>query len=214
MITVRLCLTAVLVFLALVASGTHTLALQQVAGEITVELQPGEASSFEWGLLSDIDRQTRIELRAEGEGAEFLFLPTSVLLEPGAFYWVKVNATVPHDHPGSMELRPSLYATELGEQGGATVINIQMQKVVQLRILPNPDPSIAGRSLLTNDYPQIIRIGEEEVQLLIESSSHVTNFAFDHANKAVSFQVSGGESTIVWIGAILDGPYGVSIDGD
>ena len=204
-----------IITLTLSLSESPVYALQQVAGEISVELQPGEGTSFEWGLLSDADRQTRIELRAEGEGAEFLSVPASAVLEPGAFYWVKVNVTVPKDHPGSVEMKPLLYATELGEQGGATVINIQMQKAVRLKILPNPDPSLASKSvILYNEYPQMIRTGDEEIPLLIQSTSEVSNFAFDNKSKMISFQVSGGESTVVGIGAILRGPYGVSVDGD
>lgn len=204
-----------IITMTLSLSESPVYALQQVAGEINVELQPGEGTSFEWGLLSDADRQTRIELRAEGEGAEFLSVPASAVLEPGAFYWVKVNVTVPKDHPGSVEIKPLLYATELGEQGGATVINIQMQKAVKLKILPNPDPSLASKTEIPyNEYPQVIRTGDEEMRLMIQSTSEVTNFAFDNESKSISFQISGGKSTVIGTGALLRGPYGVSVDGD
>jgi hypothetical protein len=205
----------VLIVLSQTISQTEAQALQQVAGEIIVTLRPGETEAFRWGLLSDSDQQTRIELRAEGEGAEFLSIPNSVTLEPETFYWVDVNVTIPAYHPGSMEVQPSLFATELGKEGGATVINIQMQKIVQLRILPNPDPSFTGKSqLLFRDYPQVIAIGGNQVNLLIQSASEISDFNFDQASKKVSFQVSGGESTVVEISSVLDGPYAVSIDGD
>lgn len=210
--------TALLVILALPISDMRAWALQQVAGEINTSVEPGGMSSFQWGLLSDSEEQIQIQLRAEGEGAEFLSFPNSVVLEPGKLYWVTVNVTVPGNNPGTLELQPSLYATELGEQGGTTVINIQMQKVVKLNILPNPDTSLASKSLPAfTDYLETVKIGEEEIQLLVQSSSEVSDFVFDEAEKKVSFRVSGAESTgstIVSIGSILTGPYTISVDGD
>ena len=151
----------------------------------------------------------------KGKERNFSQDPNSVTLEPETFYWVDVNVTIPAYHPGSLEVQPSLFATELGKEGGATVINIQMQKIVQLRILPNPDPSLIGKSqLLTRDYPQVITIGGKQVNLLIQSASEITGFNFDQASKKISFQVSGGESTVVDISSVLNGPYAVSIDGD
>ena len=198
-------------------SDNRAFALQQVAGEIDVTVKPGETSSFQWGLLSDSEQEIEIQLRAEGDGSEFMVFPSSVVLTPGTFYWVNVNVTVPGDHLGSVELQPSLFATELGEQGGATVINIQMQKIVKLRILPNPDPSTAGASLIpSQEFPQLVRVGGEEIQLIVQSSSTITDFEFDEADKNVSFKVTGtgAGSTVVHIGSVLKGPYGVSVDGE
>ena len=198
-------------------SNNRAFALQQVAGEIDVAVRPGETSTFQWGLLSDSKEEIQIQLRAEGNGSEFMLFPGSVVLAPETLYWVSVNVTVPGDHSGSVELQPSLFATELGEQGGATVINIQMQKFVKLKILPNPNPSSAyASSMQSREYPQLVRIGDEEIQLLVQSSSTVTDFEFDEANKNVSFRITGtgAGSTIIHIGSILKGPYGVSVDGE
>jgi hypothetical protein len=204
-----------LIVIVLINSDNRALALQQVAGEIDVAVKPGESSSFQWGLLSDSEQEIEVQLRAEGDGSEFMLFPSSAVLSPGTLYWVNVNVTVPGDHLGSVELQPSLFATELGEQGGATVMNIQMQKVVKLTILPNPTPAGAP-SVLSREYPQLVRVGGEEIQLLMQSTSTITDFELDEANKNVSFKVTGtGEgSTIVKIGSVLEGPYGVSVDGE
>ncbi|HKU50162.1 MAG TPA: hypothetical protein VJP79_09445, partial [Nitrososphaera sp.] len=71
----RLSVISMLTLVAVFAFGntiTGALALQQVAGEIKVTVQPGQTSSFQWGLLSDIDQPSTVRLHAEGEGAEFL----------------------------------------------------------------------------------------------------------------------------------------------
>jgi hypothetical protein len=193
------------------------LALQQAAGKIELLVPPGGKSTFQWGLLSDGDKEIEVQLRAEGNGSEFMSFPSSVVLEPGKLQWVTVAVSIPQDHPGSVELQPSLFATELGETGGATVINIQMQKQVKLAISANPDPSLTIESTpLSREYPQIVRVGGEEIQLLIQSSSTITDFEFDEARKSLSFKVSGTgtESTVVHIDSVLNGPYGVNIDDE
>lgn len=196
---------------------TGALALQQVAGEIKVTVQPGQTSSFQWGLLSDIDQPSTVRLHAEGEGAEFLQFPDSVILEPGKFYWVTVSVTVPADHPGPAEIQPSLFATEQGETGGATVMNIQMQKVVKLTIRPNPDQAPASASLILSDYPQAIAGSDgETIQLLVQSTSEISEFAFDEQRKSITFETSGGDGagfTIILLGPVLEGPYVVTVDG-
>lgn len=119
---------------------TESEALQQVAGPILVEIKPGETKTFQWGLGSDSDNITTVELRAEGEGAEFLSFPKTVSIEPRQLVYVEVTVTIPSDHPGDIQLNPAMYATEFGEKGGATVINIQMKKIVTIMISPNENP--------------------------------------------------------------------------
>ena len=126
----------ILVPIALVNSA----ALQEVAGKIDVDIKPGETKTFQWGLISDSDTTTTLGLSAEGKGAEFLFLPKSVTLDPHQFLYVKVNATIPNNYPGNVTLTPAMDATEFGQTGGATVINIQVKKFVTLVIAANENP--------------------------------------------------------------------------
>ena len=126
----------ILVPIALVDSA----ALQEVAGKIDVDIKPGETKTFQWGLISDSDTTTTLELSAEGKGAELLFLPKSVALDPHQFLYVKVNATIPNNYSGNVTLTPAMDATEFGQTGGATVINIQVKKFVTLVIAANENP--------------------------------------------------------------------------
>jgi hypothetical protein len=122
-------------------------ALQEVAGKIDVAINPGETKTFQWGLVSDSDVTTTLGLSAEGKGAEFLFLPKSVTLDPHQIIYVKVNATIPNNYPGNVTLIPAMAATEFGQTGGATVINIEVKKYVTLNISPNPNPEFKSQPI-------------------------------------------------------------------
>ncbi len=124
-------------------------ALQQFAGSIEVNIQPGETKTFEWGFLSDKDVITEIELRAEGIGSEFLSFPKSQQIEPREVLLVEFSVTVPPDYEGSQKLMPDIYAVEFGETGGQTQLNIQMKKTVTL-IITQPEP-VCGPGTVLKD---------------------------------------------------------------
>jgi len=144
------------VFLLLLVAVFFTLsisqvfALQQIAGPITVEIKPGESKTFQWGLASDSDIVTSIELRTEGRGSEFLSFTKQISIEPRQSASAEFTVTIPADHPGGVELMPSIYATEFGEQGGSTVINIQMKKIPTIKIATNDNPEF--RTNTAYDY--------------------------------------------------------------
>ena len=118
-------------------------ALRQVAGKIEFDIKPGGSSEFKWGLASDKPNQvTTVELSTEGEGGEFLSFEKTVTIDPLKTVYVPIQVTIPDDYPGDIELAPHLLATEFGEEGGATIINIRMLKIVNLNIEPNDDPSL------------------------------------------------------------------------
>ncbi len=118
-------------------------ALRQVAGKFEFNLKPGESTTFEWGLASDdTSKVTTIELSSNGDGAEFLSFEKTIDIDPLALVYTTVTVTIPDDYPGDITLAPMLLATEFGDQGGTTVINIQMLKIVTLNILPNDDPDL------------------------------------------------------------------------
>lgn len=198
----------------LIWSPRDSFALQQVAGQIELELSPGQTSEFRWGLLSDGDTNTEVHLRAEGAGSEFLSLPSSVILEPGKYYWVDVRASVPQNHPGGIQLMPSLFAKESGEVGGATVVNIQMQKFVTMKIASNPDATLA-KSVLLRDFPHTVRIGDEQFEILVQSSADVGEFLFDKDRKELSFRIieqATSGTTVVHVASLLKGPHTVTVD--
>lgn len=118
-------------------------ALRQVAGKPDFNLKPGESATFEWGLASDdATKAITVELTAEGDGAEFLSFEKTLNIDPLALQYTTVTVNIPDDYPGDITLTPMLLATEFGKQGGTTVINIQMLKIITLNIAPNDDPDL------------------------------------------------------------------------
>lgn len=118
-------------------------ALRQVAGKIEIDIKPGQTKTFEWGLASDNkDKPTKIEISSEKEGSQFLSFEKNITLQPQELKYITVTVSVPSDYPGGIKLEPLLYATEFGETGGATIINIKMLKVITLDVAPNDDPSL------------------------------------------------------------------------
>ncbi|TLX81586.1 MAG: hypothetical protein E6K98_07035 [Thaumarchaeota archaeon] len=152
---------------------TNSAALQEVAGKIEVDIKPGETKTFQWGLISDSDTTTTLGLSAEGKGAQFLFLPKSVTLDPHQFAYVQVNATIPNNYPGNVTLTPAMDATEFGQTGGATVINIQVKKFVTLVIAANENPKF--RIEQANITQQETQAQPSEVQKNIPSAQKQTN---------------------------------------
>jgi hypothetical protein len=62
-----------------------------------------------------------------------------------------------------------------------------------------------------------VQVGESTIQVDANSSSTISEFSLDEANKRVTFQVDGETgtrgTTELTIGRILEGPYTVTIDG-
>jgi len=152
---------------------TNSSALQEVAGKIEVDIKPGETKTFQWGLISDSDTTTTLGLSAEGKGAQFLFLPKSVTLDPHQFVYVQVNATIPNNYPGNVTLTPAMDATEFGQTGGATVINIQVKKFVTLVIAANENPQF--RIEQANTTQQETQSQPSEVQKNIPSAQQTNS---------------------------------------
>jgi hypothetical protein len=65
---------------------------------------------------------------------------------------------------------------------------------------------------------QTVSVAGEDIEVIIRSSSNITDFQLDEENKTISFSVDGEEGiegvTEITIGRILEGPYMVAIDGE
>jgi hypothetical protein len=65
--------------------------------------------------------------------------------------------------------------------------------------------------------PQSLVVGDQPIEIQLNSSSTVSKFALDEPNKVLTFEVSGQAgvkgTTEIYIGKILDGPYTVAVDG-
>jgi hypothetical protein len=126
-------------------------ALQQVAGHIVVEIQPGETKTFGWGILSDSNQSstttTNVNISVNGNGSQFLSFPKSVKLPPsGEIVYVPVNVSIPVNYNPSnvQELNPTIRATEAGQKVGPTAINIEMSKILSIVIGGNENPFLRG----------------------------------------------------------------------
>jgi len=178
------------IILSLFVYDQDAYALRQVAGQITVEIKPGETKSFEWGLASDNQNNiTTIHLRAEGDGAEFIsFVNDSINMEPSKTIFIPVTVSVPQDYPGGITLSPKLYATEFGESGGATVMNIQMLKIPMIIITLNEDSSLHVNWDEINQQkleslPTIPIDDEPQQQSIITSDDQPTGFSIVSEDK-------------------------------
>ena len=59
-----------------------------------------------------------------------------------------------------------------------------------------------------------VTVGEEPIEVQVESSSEISDFGLDEETKTLSFGVDGeGDASVVSVGAVLEGPYVVTIDG-
>ncbi len=132
----------ILVILVTVLSfgfNVQSFALQQVAGKLVADVNPGESQILQWGLISDNPTKTiTVELIAQGEGSEFLSFSEKVDLQPNQVKFVEISVTIPSDYNQRNTFSPTMLAIEKGEAGGPTVINIQMKKVLTINISSEP----------------------------------------------------------------------------
>src|SRR3989344_5577813 len=90
-----------IIFVAVLSFGfsSQSFALQQVAGKLIADINPGESQTLQWGLISDNPSKTiTVELIAEGEGSEFLSFPEKVDLQPNQVKFVEISVTIPSDY--------------------------------------------------------------------------------------------------------------------
>ena len=145
----RLAVILTITVLVLSFSLPSSYGLQQVAGKLTADINPGQSQTLQWGLISDDPSKTiTVELVAQGEGSEFLSFPQKVELQPQQVKLVDITVTIPSDYNKRNTFSPTLLAIQKGETGGPTVINIQMKKVLTINISSEP-PNIKEAVPLT-----------------------------------------------------------------
>jgi len=108
----------------------------QTATKIEAHLQPGgESGTFEWGLNSEKDVPVQIKISAEGEGAELLSFPATVVVQPGEWIIVEIKIIVPADYPNNVRLEPRIYALiESSVEGAQVGINVRLQNTAFITI--------------------------------------------------------------------------------
>lgn len=205
---------------------TQSHALQQVAGQIVVETKPGETKTFNWGLLSDKNQSSIVNITADGMGAEFLSFPENITLTTsGEIIYVPVNVSIPSNYTGAKELNPSIRATEAGEEVGATIINIAMAKALCIIIAQNNATTTANQDftdLGPKRYTQQVIVRDDvgnnqSITIPIQSTSNITEFTYNETKSQISFRASGDAgtngTTIVYVGQVLQEPYSLVVDG-
>lgn len=133
----------VIMIIALMLPMASSYALQEVAGPVNLSLKPGDKTSFNWGLVSDSKDTITVTLKAVGNGSQFLSYPSQVTLLPQKIVYVSVNASIPQNYNGKATVTPFLIATQAGQQGGPTVLNIQVLKLVTVNIIGAPSAAPA-----------------------------------------------------------------------
>ncbi len=225
-VTIRvLSLSVILSIIPNVITITQSYALQQVAGEIVVEIKPGETKTFSWGLLTEKNQSSTVNITADGIGAEFLSFPENITLTTsGQITYVPVNVTIPSNYTGAKELNPSIRATEAGEEVGATIINIAMAKALCIIIAQN-NATIANQDftdLELKNYTQQVIVRDDvgnnqSITIPFESTSNITEFSFNETKNQISFKASGDAgtngTTVIYVGQIFQQPYSLLVDG-
>jgi hypothetical protein len=151
-------------------SFTPVQALQQVAGKLEANLVPGQSATVEWGLISDnTSNRITIELYAEGLGSAFLSFPEKVDLDPKMIKFIPIVVTIPDSFSEKTTLNPTIYAVEKGQEGGPTVINIQMKKVMILNIDATKQITEESEKPLIQQDTQVPK--DEKMVALSESES-------------------------------------------
>ncbi len=128
-------------FVLILIPFTNSYALQQTANLMEYKLDPGNTQTIHWGFVSDIDEPSILELSAEGVGSELLEFPKTVELGAHRLLYVNFTVNVPDDYQTDIELTPSLFALQKGQDEGQTQINIRMQKVISIKIGNPPEKS-------------------------------------------------------------------------
>jgi hypothetical protein len=203
---------------------TQSYALQQVAGQIVVEIKPGETKTFSWGLLTEKNELSIVNITADGIGAEYLSFPENITLtRSGQITSVPVNVSIPSNYTGIKELNPSMRATEAGEEVGATIINIAMAKTLCVIIAQNNATANEDfTDLELKNYTQNVILRDnggnnQSISIPIESTSNITEFSYNETKNHISFKASGeagtNGTTIIYVGQVLQEPYSLVVDG-
>ncbi len=228
--TILLSLFLVPLIISNIITITQSQALQQVAGQIVVETKPGETKTFNWGLLSDKNQSSIVNITADGMGAEFLSFPENITLTTsGEIIYVPVNVSIPSNYTGAKELNPSIRATEAGEEVGGTIINIAMAKALCIIIAQNNATTTTVNQNITDlelkNYTEKVMVHDDagasssnqSITIPIESTSNITQFSFNGTGNQISFRASGDAgtngTTIIYVGQVLQEPYSLVLDG-
>lgn len=137
----------ILVLFVFSASTTSSFALLQEAGTISAQAVPGQKTVFAWLIQSDEQEPITVHISSEGDGSEFLSFEESAILQPNQIMQIPITILIPPDYSGPLMLNPTLVATQLGQSGGPTIINLQLAKTINISV------DVGAAQILDNAMP-------------------------------------------------------------
>ena len=134
-------LTTILVLMiAMSSSIKQVIAFQQVAGPVTIYLNPGETKSFSWGLIAENNESSIVRIYADGNGSELLSIPQTFKLSPSGLNSIVGNITIPSNYPTNTLLNPIVH-TSLSENdsanSGGNAVAVELSKMITISIGAN-----------------------------------------------------------------------------
>lgn len=123
--------------------------------------------------------------------------------------WRMVAAETDDRIVGVMYMAPSSkFEADLGKFNAA-VDSLKIQDAIDSQ--PPSDVS-PGDDVAPNTLE--VTIDGESIEVQVESSSEISDFGLNEETKTLSFAADGeGDASVVSVGAVLEGPYMVTIDG-
>jgi len=128
-------ITAAFAAAVFLLSVSFAYALGMTAGTVRILVDVGSSSNSSFGLVNSGNETITVTIRAEGDAAQFLEIPTKLELAPQKLTYVNIIATIPSTYDGSLggNITGSVYAVQEGAPGQVQV-NVQAQKAVQILI--------------------------------------------------------------------------------
>jgi len=118
------------VLFAISTTLTASAAVQQVGGNLTAELKPGDSTILEWKFTSD-DEIIVMKLNSLGEVSQFLSFPDKVTLKNGT-NTIEVVVNIPNDYSGVDVINGKLMAIPDSGSSGITGFLKSVSLIIEL----------------------------------------------------------------------------------
>lgn len=171
--------------------------LIQFGGAEVIEISPGETKTFEWQLKSSDEKPISLDIGSYGWGSQFFSYPDTLNISANEIGTLKVTVTIPADHPGGVQLEPRVTATQFGEEGAQTTINVRAAKIVQLSILQNENSEFWSNTAYDEPVPEVMEESESpQVTESIEKEKPSAN-PLQIGNPQTKSQEEGGGGCLI-----------------
>ena len=117
-----------------------------------------------------------MELKADGNGAEFLSFPKTMSIDPGQLVFVDITVTIPKN-AGNAELSPTISATEYDQSKGAILLNIKMEKTLLIIISSQSETKPELKEDLVTKSPEDTKMEPKSGSCLIATAAFGSEMA-------------------------------------